>query len=326
MLKHLTLALAVTNLLLQAGGNPPRLQVRVLTNSSHKVIQVPLFDELESQCDRNGNLYFHLDTGNYNDVNVLFLSADGKQGHKFLLSETTEKEKPSFQNLSLSPSGELYVLTLLNTEYQVITFDDDGVSRHPVTLQVPDHVNNSKFLAFDDGATLFRGFFNADAPSKSRGKSYTAIFEPSGKLRRELPKEVNEQLREGEQIGDLRDGAVATGEDGNAYVLASNRITVVSENGQLVRSFGVEKPETKALAYKIYVSGGTIALVLKHIERSNVTRDDFLLIDATTGEPFGLYEASPEIGTFDVCYLRQEGFTFLHRDKAQQTLVKVPLD
>jgi hypothetical protein len=85
-------------------------------------------------------------------------------------------------------------------------------------------------------------------------------------------------------------------------------------------------PETKALAYKIYVSGGTIALVLKHIERSNVTRDDFLLIDAITGEQFGLYEASPEIGTFDVCYLRQEGFTFLHRDKAQQTLVKVPLN
>lgn len=326
MFKVLVLTLAATNLLAQAGGYASRPQVRVLANWSQKAIEVPAFNEIESRCDQDGNLYFHLDTGSYNDVEVLYLSADGRHGHKFTLSETSQKEKPHFQNLAVSPSGELYVLTLLIPEYQVLTFDNDGVSRNPVSLRVPDHVNNDKFLAFDDGTTLFRGFYNADAPPKLRGKSYTALFEASGKLRKELTTGVNEELRSTDEIGDLRDGDVATGEDGNAYVLSLNRITVVSESGELVRRFSVEKPDPKALAYKIYISGGTIALVLKYMEGARVTRDDFLLIDATTGEQFGLYEAPPEIEAFDVCYLRPEGFTFLHRDKGQQTLIKVPLN
>jgi len=317
MLKTAVLILSAANLLTQAGGNPPRLEPRALKSWSQNTVQVPPINDLESQCDRNGNLYFHLNTNE-----VLFLSADGKQGHKFTLSE---EEKRGFQNFSLSPSGDLYVLTLVNREYEVLTFDDDGVLRHPVTLQVPDNTFNDKFLAFDDGTVLFRGFFDEGAPSKMQGKSYTALFEASGKLRKQL-NAASDDLPDVSKIGALHDGAVAMGEDGNAYVLSSQGITVISENGLLVRRFDVHKPDPKELAYKIYVSGEAIAVVLKNLDGSRITRDDFLLLDATTGEPFGLYSAPPETGTNDVCYSRQEGFTFLRSEKGQDSLIKVPLN
>jgi hypothetical protein len=254
---------------------------------------------------------------------VLFISADGKEGHKFTLPE---EEKQGFQNFSLSPSGDLYVLAMVNREYQVFTFDDDGAPRHPVTLQVPDNMFSDKFLAFDDGTVLFRGLFNEGAPSKMRGKSYTALFEPSGKLRKQLNGIENEEQPDVKKLGDAHDGAVAAGEDGNAYVLTSREITVISENGLPVRHFNFQKPDPKALAYKIYISGGTIAVVLLHSEGTRITRDDFLLLDATTGEPFGLYSTPADIGPNDVCYSRQEGFTFMRRVQGQETLIKAPLN
>jgi hypothetical protein len=318
MLNTLVLILSAANLLTQAGGNSPRLEARILENTSQKTIHVPPINDLESECDRDGNLYFHLDTHD-----VLFISADGKEGHKFTLPEV---EKEGFQNFSLSPSGDLYVLTLVNDEFKVFTFDDDGVPRHPVTLQVPDSIFNEKFLAFADGAILFRGLFDQRAPLKMRGKSYTALFEPSGKLRKQLNSIATDDLRDVTKLGDLRDGAVAAGEDGNAYVLTSRGITVISENGLFVRHFNLQKPDPKAVAHKIYISGGAIAVVLKHSEGLHVTRDDFLLLDASTGEQFGLFSTSPESGTREVCYSRQEGFTFIRRVQGQETLIKAPLN
>jgi hypothetical protein len=314
MLKTVVLILSTASLLTQAGGNPPRLEARILESWSQKAVNFPPFNDLESLCDPNGNLYFHLDTNE-----VLFLSADGKEGHKFTLSD---EERDGFQNFSLSPSGDLYVLTLVSGEFQVVTFGADGAPGHPVTLQAPDNIYNDKFLAFDDATVLFRGLFDERAPSKMQGKSYTALFEPSGKLRKQLNSIASDDLRDVKEIGNLRDAAVALGEDGNAYVLTSKAITVISENGLVVRHFNLQKPDPKALAYKIYVSGGTIAVVLKHSEGLRVTRDDFLLLDTTTGEPFGLYSASPEIGTHDVCYSRQEGFTFRKRVQGQESLIK----
>jgi len=310
--------LIAANILTQAGQSASRLEARILQNSSEKVVHAPPFTDLESLCDLDGNLYFHLDTNE-----VMFISANGNESHKFTLSDD---EKSGFQNFALSPSGDLYVLTLVNGEYQIVTFDDDGMPRHPVTLQVADHIFNDKFLAFDDGTVLFRGLFDEGAPSKMQGKSYTALFEPSGKLRKQLSTIAADDLPDVKKLGEARDGAVATGEDGNAYVLTSKGINVISENGLLVRHFDVQKPDPKSLEYKIYVSGGTIALVLIPSESTRITRADFLLLDATTGEPFGLYSTSPEIGPRDVCYSRQEGFTFLRRKQGQETLIKAPLN
>ncbi len=60
---------------------------RVLSISGQRESQVPFFGAFGfPQCDSEGNLYFHLDKGDFVDSDVLLLSADGQKGKIFKFS------------------------------------------------------------------------------------------------------------------------------------------------------------------------------------------------------------------------------------------------
>jgi hypothetical protein len=307
------------------GPDSSPLQPRILVSSSQHPVQVPVFVSFENHCDGDGNLYFHLDKGDYSRTEILFLSADGQYGRTFKLSDKfSDSAKFGFANFSVTPSGDPYLLAW-GGQFYLFGFDSNGSMRNPVTLQVPEHVDNDKLLVFESGVSLFYGFYNDAAPNKLKGSSYVALFDSSGRLRKELNGSVSDRLPDAGQPGDLHDGAVAVGDDGNAYVLTSRAITTISEAGELVRRVVFKKPDPRTLALNIYVSGGSVVIGLGKVEDGRLTRKDFLLVEPSTGKPFGLYEPAPEIGFDDVCFSRQEGFTFLRTEKAQRTLVRVPL-
>jgi len=55
--------------------------IRVLTVSARHESQVPFFGAFGvPQCDKEGNLYFHLDKGDFTESDLLLLSADGQRG------------------------------------------------------------------------------------------------------------------------------------------------------------------------------------------------------------------------------------------------------
>lgn len=303
---------------------PP--QPRMLASSSERKVQVPVFAYIENQCDQDGNLYFHLDKGNYNTSDTLVLSSDGKEGKVLTLSgEFSDPALYAFANFSVTPDGDLYILTAHAARHYLFGFGSDGSMKSPVTLMVPDKVMNDKIVVFEDGGSLFYGFYTSEASSKLAGKSYVALLDASGQVRKELNASVNETLTDVNKIGDLHDGGIAIGEDGNVYILTSKEIVVLSQSGDVVRRLTFEKPDPKSLALNLYMSGGLAVVGLSKIEAEREVRKDFLVLDASTGKPMGLYEPSADIGFSDVCFSRNEGFTFMRMEKGQRTLLIAPL-
>jgi len=308
-------------------------ELRVLQPGSPKPVQAPPFSFMGgAQCDSRGNMYFRL-AGSSHSETILEIFHDGIRSAAYFPPKPEKPDalgKAGVRDFFVSPSGKVYEL-LHNEKDQgtvVIEFDSDGSVRDTVKPEVPERLQPLSLAVFDDGTLLIQGFIHILKPGEQTSdavRSYVALFDASGKLRKELTGFPDFSLSVWSK--SIQDGGVAIGQDGNAYLLDANSITVISETGEIARRMPYKKPDPDLIAPMLTFSDGLIAIkVLKHEGGNIISR--YLVVRADNGETVGYYSLLQDESNRPValCFSRNEGFTFLKLQVEEQklTLVNAP--
>ncbi len=107
------------------------------------------------------------------------------------------------------------------------------------------------------------------------------------------------------------------------YVLSSDKVTVMSETGGIVRRLRFRKSDPETTAVRLNVSDGLLSIVLAKTGKDQVQIRKYLVMYAVTGEKFGYYEPSEELGNTDVCFSRTDGYTFDPSSPDPESLLKI---
>jgi hypothetical protein len=296
---------------------PQRALPRHLEETSSVTVRIPDLPSLgETQCDESGSIYFQVFTGSLDKGTILKVSADGAKSTIYdLPTETGEGGRDLYQALSVTPSGMVRVLYQQEKtgSLYVGEFAEDGSLKGSTRLDAPDKVIGKDFVAFDDGTVWLSAYYAPRAAEALRGKRYAAVFDPSGRVIKQLESFLT--ARNFNQIGPKSaEGNVVLGKDGNLYVLAPDKVVVITESGKVLRRIKFTKTNPEQFATRIDASGGLLAITLTTAQKNEASQQ-FLLLDSFSGQPFGLYDlAGPERAL--LCFDRQDGFTFLGGDKS----------
>ena len=300
-------------------------KVRALNVSGQRESQVPFFGAFGfPQCDNEGNLYFQLDKGDFAHSDVLRLSSDGRRGKTFKFSgEYADLEFSSF--FVSRQNDALYVLAWRKRKFYLVGFDSNGDMRNPVALDLPEFVIPEDLIVFEDGSSLISGYFESRAPTELRGQVYTAIFESSGKLRRHLSLNQPDVVL-ADAATKLREGGAALGHDGSIYLLSSREVLVLSRRGEFRRKIRFQKPDPQDIVTNFYVSGGFLVIGLSGDTERILEKRKFVVLELPSGRLYAVYEAPQELhGAQDVCFTRDQGFTFMIASNGRTTLFNAPL-
>lgn len=223
---------------------------RPILPTDSRSIQVPVFSYYgESQCDGDGNMYFHGATSDFRAGQVFLLSRDGNSGKVFQLTgKFADAGVVGFDSFFVTSDGGVFILSSSQDEKDIFTFDHNGAMKQPIALEVPTEVQVTDFAVFDNGFLFVWGYHNEKSPKELQGKRYEAILTDSGEVSRELAVPMP-QIDLG-NLGAPGDGAVASS-SGKLYFLGPNRIAVISQTGEVVRTIQFRKPDPKAIAAKL---------------------------------------------------------------------------
>jgi hypothetical protein len=323
----LCIFLLVTSMWGQEGTRESALarNTRILNVSARHESQVPFFGAFGfPQCDKEGNLYFHLDEGDFTESALLLLSSDGQKGK--ILKFSGDHADLAFSTFFVSQEqGGAYVLAWKKRRFYLVGFDSHGDMRKPVALDLPEFVIPEDLVAFEDGSSLISGYYESRAPTELQGKAYTAIFESSGKLRKALSLNQPDVVL-ADVASNLREGGAALADDGNIYLLTPKDVLVLLKGGDFQKKIHFQKPDPQGVVTNFYVSGGFIVLAISSDTEKIMERRKFVVFDSSSGKLYAIYERPEELHRAqDVCFNREQGFTFMISDQGRTTLFTAPL-
>jgi hypothetical protein len=300
-----------------------QLPARDLRVTSSTATEVPSFGFFGApQCDKDGELFFHLNKGSLNTMEVLKLRFVAGSAEPTVYQApptfTGDKSGGFFINWSVTPSGEFWMLGESRArKYFLFKFNSEGTVTGETELAVPEHLDLRDFAVSDQGIVLVSGNFDHDATEGRAGKRYVALLSTFGKVQKEFDLKLDKVDLE---TMDLHEGAATYGEDGAFYVLGSQQVLVISQSGTIERRLSFDKPKD-ARAVHLAVSGGYLAIWLYKDNKDGPITTQFLLMDTSTGESLVLYNTTPETGNAGLCYSRKAGFTMWHEEDKRLKLL-----
>lgn len=321
-------AYAILLLVLGTGRQFLPQKPTVLQISSTHSVQLPAFNYFGSaQCDSEGDLFFHTDSGSFRRSIVFKLSHNVEESTVYKLTPELDRTM-SFLSFAVRPDGTVDLLANDDKHLFVISFDSDGRVKDHINLDTPGRVLADRFAVFANGVILLDGYYSAGASEQLRGKPFQALFDPSGNLIKRFT-DLNDRDQAKEETGTiaLKEGGAAMGDEGNAYLLRSHEVVVLSPSGTIVRRLRFSKPESGTRATDIFVSKGLLAIVLSKTEKQSQIVDTNLVLDANTGMAVGYYAAPAQVSDSSiVCFSREDGFTFMKSENLNLlTLYTAPL-
>jgi hypothetical protein len=321
-LLSLFLALAAN----KAPDRPSTVPRRALVPASVRPIEAPPFPYFltETQCDNDGNLYFHVKKGDYNATELLRLSPNGSSATLFTLSPDFAA-KVYFSGFSVTPDGEVYALESDSKQTFLVDFDADGTMRSPSPVELSEHLVTTEVLALGHGELLYSGYYAVGAPKQLQGKTLVAIIDASGKLRRRV--DLSIPAVDASMASNLpSEAGGAVDRSGNLYFLTSTEIAVLAQDGTVVRRISFQKPDSKSAAIHLRIAGSTAAITLATDKANSGVEMSYLLVSTETGKTLALYEPSSELKTADdVCFSSEVGFTFVNVRNGKMELVTAPV-
>jgi hypothetical protein len=276
----------------------------------------------ETQCDLDGNLYFH--TGLYlNDL--IFLKLGSDDTHQLYTAKGSPDVSEYFVAFRISPDGKPWVLAGdKNDSISVLAYGDDPTTPRRIKLNAPepfDPVSVSNFVVLQNEHVRIYGILGERSSKREQGRRYSMEFDGSG----ELVRKTMDNASDGSSAADrYTDASAAQGNDGTIYVLAEEKVLIMSPKGQLIRKIKFRLPEPGFEAHQLYVAGRRIVVGFskKNPDGHSLTVR-YALIDATSGEQLRLYQPGPEIGNNMVCF-SNEGFTFFTVENRHVKLLTAP--
>lgn len=296
---------------------------REIDVSSSRPIQAPPFSYFgESQCDRDGNMYFHAVDSDFRQGQIFRLSSDGASGKFFRITgKFADPDSAGFDSFWVTNDGEVFLLASNAEEKYIFTFDQNGEVKAPTILKVREDVQLTDFAVLDNGFMFVWGYHDQKSSKDLRGKPYAAVLTESGELVREVS--IPMATVDLGNLGAPRDGAVAS-YAGNLYFLGADQITVISSAGETIRRLKFHKSDPQAIATRLYLSAGVAVIVVDKISTKGSTRGQvhrsFIALDQDSGDLMGYFEPSARLGSNDVCFSRADGLTFLQSDGKTQKL------
>ena len=109
------------------------------------------------------------------------------------------------------------------------------------------------------------------------------------------------------------------------YLLEPKEVIVTTASGEVLRRIPFNKPDPKSTTSNIRVSGSLISIGFMTFDNGRVVKKEFLVLNATTGEPFGLYQPASELGSDEVCFSGDTGYTFVESTKGHYNIFKAAL-
>ena len=303
----------------------PQQSPRPLTASSTHILQVPSFGaDGDVRCDADSATYYHLFAGSFRRTAILRLSVSGDTSTLYKLPDDLA-DTTSFIDFSVSPDGSVKAL-VGDKEFRpmIFDFDSDGNVSSQAKLEVPQHVVGEHIAAFPNGTMLFYGFYGHDAAKDLIGKRYVGLFKPSGQLLKRLDKLDLGEMKLDQRATHLPEGGAVIGRDGNLYVLTADKVLVLSPSGQIQRKITFTKPDPGFSANTVRYSDGLLAISFAKPGKPE-TEFQYLVLNASDGEPLGLYKPSEETGNNSVCFSRHDGFLFFRVKDNRISFITAPL-
>jgi hypothetical protein len=308
-------------------ARPTPMSVKKLNTFSVVATDVPYFSTFGVPlCDGDGNLYFHVDPAlnKFTPATIMRLSRDSNTPTTYELSADKGKEL-YFRMFSVTAGGKVWMLESKAGRYEAFGFDSDEKMPDDTHLDVPEHMEVQDFVVSQTGAMLLGGFFDEHAPKEMQGKAFLALFSPSGQLQRNLTNEGPEFVKLKEVRNKLHDGAGTTDEYGNFYFTIGSRVIVLTGYGDILREFSIQKPDDDATAAALFYGGNLISIEFVTDHKPPELEMKYLVLDSVSGQPYGLYAPSDELGNNNVCFSGRSGFTFLRIKDGRVQFLTAPL-
>jgi len=322
----LLLVLLVSGFAAQDASLP--MSPRPLKASHIAELQVPAFGSMGNiQCDESMATYYHLWADKYERTVLLRLSQSGDQSTNYKLPDEFA-DSTYFWDFSVTPGGDVAALVLDHKFHPIVfSFNSEGqVSSHS-RLEAPDQMEAERITVFPNGTLLLYGRYLREAPAAVAGKDYVALYHPSGKLLKKLDRLAEKTKIDLPSPGNIPDGGATVGRDGNIYLLASNRVLVVSSSGKIQREIKFTKPAPEFSADGVQYSEGWLAISLvKRVQPDKPEiKSQYLVVNAQDGSPLGLYEPTEETGNSNLCFSRHDGFLFSKYEHGRVKFITAPL-
>jgi hypothetical protein len=324
----LSLSLSILSILVR-GFAQQRLPAEptLLRVTSVHVLNVPGFSSWDrTECDARGNLYFRPVSAdsNYNTSAVLRLDAQSQSPTLYQLP-TELASSTALVRFSVSDSGHVWFLNQRkNGSLVVFGFSLNGEFKSETKLETPKDLLPNRFIVAEDGIILVGGYFPKSVAKELQGKSYLGVFDSTGTSRKTFGAGTLSDVDLGAS-DKMVEEAVSSGKDGNFYYLQGNEIWVISEWGEVVRRISIQRPHTAPDVLRMDLSEGLISLEFYETDSDHVLRPTFLVIESSTGEPYGLYKPSEELGTVVVCFGRRSGYVFSRIEDGKIKLLSAAL-
>lgn len=301
----------------------PSVLPTILRSSSEKILTVPAFGFFgPAQSDQEGDVFIH--PAPFEEVNILKISPSSDTVVYKLPPDVAGKV--SFYDYSVTPSGTVWALVNKSgsPELEVIEFSNTGEMKSPILIQMSDQLFVNRFVVLEGGAILIGGFYTDKASENLQGHSMLGVFDSSGRMVRNLGDNFK-KLDLAKVNNSPQEGGTVAGDDGNAYLVDSEKILVISPGGEITKRITLHKPSVDVLAAGIYVSKGEAALRLQKSRADHSLEESLMVIDLATGKSLGWYVAPAGTTYGDVGFSRDEGFTFFANEQGQIKMVKTAL-
>ncbi|MGB6134665.1 MAG: hypothetical protein WBG54_23005 [Acidobacteriaceae bacterium] len=260
-----------------------------------------------AQCDASGRMYFAAGNPLAADVTYLSISSDGQQENVYSLPKAV-LDAPHNVSFYAAGDGEMHFLVVQpGVSVTWLRFDKDGRLSGTEVLPVPTNIDVNSFAVTPEGYLLLLGYHPlTTAHGADDGSSYRAIFDINGKRIATLSQE-KESSGTDPSNGPSQEAVTAWG--GNFYWIDGQSIVVMDTTGNVVRSLPFSMPSKTARVLGLHLSGGLAEITFLDIKARPQTR--YLIVNAATGDAYGIY-LPPEGEPMNlVCYDAKEGFTFL---------------
>jgi len=261
----------------------------------------------------------------YNDSVVMRLDVDTE-------TPTLYKQPPQFAgkvaltDFDVSPAGRVWYLDEMKEGgHTVVAFYADGSVASETHLDTPVGLLVNRFKVAGDSTILVGGFFTSYAAKELQGKGYLVLFDKAGRPRKELSKDVVSDVDLSEASSKFLEGAVASGLDGSFYVLKDNEIFIISNVGEVVRRISIRRFDEDSHAFRMDLSRNLLSIEFHKPDREGVLHAWFLVLESGTGEPFGFYKSSEDLGDDCICFSSRSGYLFSRLESGRIKLLSAPL-
>ncbi len=281
-----------------------------LTETSSKLVTKPAFQYIgNTQCDSDSNIYRQA-SGNqdYSGTIVVKLKTDGNYKIYSLPSEDVKNDLVLFR---VNPEGKLRILDQgkQSGKLYVHEFSSEGSEATRTELEVPVGLMPTSFLVLGNDHIQIYGLLNDDAVPSNRGKSYFGEFESSGKLVQQSNDSASQNDVQN-AVNTAATNAVAEALDGYSYILAGNKVLVLSAAGKILEKRQIETPEEGYWPANIFTDGAFLVVAFfKMPEKGGIYAFHamFQLLNRQTGELIRTYKPG-QIKSNSLACFTSEGF------------------